>query len=99
MAKKQERKPYLVFATKTGRAVIFGYSATEPQPGGPYRLEDARMILRVDRVGFHGLASRGPAGDTRITMSVPVDSGDRCAQVLHVAPAAAEAIEGWEAWS
>jgi hypothetical protein len=76
--------------------VIYGTSEAEPIPGQPYRLTDARMILRWrGRRGLFDLAASGPREGTRITTAEAWTSGEAVRQVLPVSDAAAAAIDAW----
>jgi len=69
-----EGNPYIVcVGDPSGRAVVFGWAATEPEIGVPCRLERVRMILRfgTDDRGLFGIAALGPAPDTKMTVAVP----------------------------
>lgn len=89
---------YLVCCGSNGRAVLVGYSDTEPVAGQPITLMNARMVLYWDTEcgGLLGLAARGPKGNTRIT--APVDRhGDECVrQWVSVSPEAQKEIEQWK---
>lgn len=91
--------PAIVCGGETGRAVVFGYVDRIPNPDEPVRISGARMVLRWDSKcgGLFGLATKGPASETRITAPVDVVT-DTCRQALSVTPEAAERIEQWPAY-
>ena len=89
-------KMYVVCATETGRAVVVGYSDTEPAVGGPCRLTDARMVLEWrGGAGLFGLAAVGPGPGSRLTAPVPMTSARLVSQVILVTEAAAAAFAAW----
>lgn len=94
-----KRIPILLCAGQNGRAVLFGYVDSEPVPGQPVTLRDARMILYWAREcgGLLGLAARGPAGDTRITPAVPQTTETVWQEWTQCTQAAAEAVNAWPA--
>ena len=92
-------KSIILCATPSGRAVVYGRVESDPVPGEPVKLYDARMILRWDAEcgGLFGLAASGPKGDTRITASIPETVATEWAQYLAVTDEAAKKIAAWEA--
>ncbi|MDX1253659.1 MAG: hypothetical protein R3201_00120 [Oceanisphaera sp.] len=91
-------KPYIITTGANGRAVIYGYSETEPIPGQPYRLERARMVIYWTEHGLLGLAADGPQSGARISKVVEFTSGEVVRQVLSVSAAAAVAMDEVKPW-
>jgi len=92
-----ERKPYIVCCGTNGRAVIFGFSETEPVSGESIVLHDARMVLywAAECGGLFGLAVSGPKGVSRITQAIPVTETGTVQQWLAVTDVAADEIAKW----
>lgn len=99
MSKKQKQR-IILCAGQNGRAIIIGYVATDPVPGEYVELHNARMVLRwdVQCKGLFGLATKGPAGDTRITHAVDRTGETVWQEWLTVSPEAGEAIDKWPAY-
>ena len=73
----EAEKPYIVCTGTNGRAVIFGWSATEPIPGQSFQLSRAKMILRwTGTSGLLGLAAHGPSHGSTLTAAVESTRGD-----------------------
>ena len=91
--------PYIVCCGTNGRAVIFGYAASQPVTGSPIHLEQARMVLYWSKEcgGLFGLAQKGPQTGTRLTCAVDVTATDAVQQWVSVSPAAAKGIGEWPA--
>lgn len=89
----------LVFAGQTGRCVLYGDVERLPMPNEDVEVRNARMVLRVQRVGFLGLAAVGPqpGTDTRIGHAV-ARTTCTARQAAEVSDAAAAAIDAWPAW-
>ena len=87
-------KPIILCFGEHGRGVVYGYVDTDPVPGQPVTLTNARMVLRWDVHGLFGLAAKGPAGDTRLTHAVESTTETRWQEWIAVSPEAAEAIDG-----
>ena len=92
---KKKLTPYIVCTGANGRCVQYGLCATEPVPGQPVRLEQARMIVYWcnSRLGpgLHRLASHGPESGDKITHAVPMTMAAVVQEVLALTPAAATA--------
>lgn len=84
-----QMQPIILCAGANGRALIYGYVATEPIPGQPVRLERARMVLYYPSGGTFGLAAKGPPKDSRVTDAVPVTVETVWQEWLAVTPQAA----------
>lgn len=92
-------KPYIICCGANGRAVIFGYSDTEPVAGQPITMERARMVIYWSKEcgGLLGLAASGPKTATRITAAVE-RHGDECVrQWVSVSDDAAAKVDAWPA--
>ncbi len=91
-----ERQPIILCAGQNGRAVIYGYVDSEPVPGQPVRLYDARMLLRWngDSRGLFGCAANGPADGSSLTPAVPSTTETVWQEWIEVTPAAAEVFDG-----
>lgn len=72
MTMDENRKPIILCCGANGRAAVFGYVDSEPVPGSPVTLHDARMVLYWPREceGLFGLAANGPKEGLRITPAV-----------------------------
>ena len=94
-----KRIPIILCAGQSGRAVLFGYVDAEPEPSKPVMLHDARMVLywAPECGGLLGLAARGPAGETRITPSVPRTVETAWQEWVQCTSTGAEAINDWPA--
>lgn len=90
--------PYIITTGANGRCVIYGYSEEEPQPGQPFRLERARMVIRWTGQGIFGLAANGPRSADRISKAVKVTAGGPVKEVLHVSTEAATKLDEAPAW-
>lgn len=92
----RDRKPMIVTVGHNGRCVVYGYVEEDPSPNRPIRVYDARMVLCWDSEcgGLFGLASLGPAGDTRITFAVPWTTLV-CHEALAVTSEAAQSLDAW----
>lgn len=90
-------KPYIICTGTSGRAVVYGYSETEPVPGNPFHLKRARMVISwsAECGGLLGLAKKGPQTSTRLTAIVSETGGDDVKQ--WVAVDASEAMDAWPA--
>ena len=97
MTKKEDSmKCYIVCGGATGRAVVIGYSATEPVVGETARLERARMLLYwpSECNGLFGFAADGPKPGTRLTPTVAVTECT-CREWLAVSDEAAALVSSW----
>ncbi len=92
-------KGYIVCGGSAGRAVVFGYSEVEPEPGKPIKLTRARMVLywAADCGGLFGLAANGPKGETRIAAAVPTVWDSQVHQAIECTDTASAAIDAWKA--
>jgi len=87
----------ILCAGKNGRAIVFGRVDSEPVPGEPVTLHDARMILYwAGNRGLFGVASEGPHPDSRISPAVEQTTATVWTEWIAVSDAAADAIKGWE---
>ena len=68
-----ERKTIILCAGQNGRAVVIGKVDSDPIPGEPVTLYEARMLLywSAECGGLFGFVANGPKGDTRLTATVP----------------------------
>ena len=89
------RIPILLCAGANGRALVYGYTATEPNLGQPVRLARARMILYYPSGGTFGLCAVGPPEGSRVTHAVETVVETVWQEWLTVTPAAAEVFDGW----
>ena len=82
---------------ESGRAVVYGTVESEPVPGEPVRLTDARMILRwTSTSGLFGLVAAGPtSAGTRITPPVSVTTETTWREWISVSQEAAEIFDAW----
>lgn len=88
--------PMIICVGTPARAVVFGWTASEPVVNEPITLHHARMVLRwpAGCGGLFGLAANGPVDGLQITR--PVDrTGAVVGQWLAVAPEAAAALREW----
>ena len=78
---------YIVCGGKTGRAVLFGFTSAPPEPGEPFTLFDARMVLYWPSAcgGLLGLVEDGPKPGTRMSARVTEVSDATAHQVFPVA--------------
>ena len=92
-----EEKPYLICCGHHGRAVLIGYSTTEPMAGQPITMSRVRMVLWWDSEcgGLLGLAADGPKGKTRITPAVERHGDERVRQWVAVSTTAMRRVEAW----
>lgn len=95
---EKNRKPIILCAGQNGRAVIYGWVESEPVPGEPVRLYDARMLLRWSSAsnGLFGCAADGPAKGSRLTPSVPSTTETVWQEWIEVTDRAAEVFDGYE---
>ena len=100
MSNKTTRKPIILCCGSNGRAVIYGKVDSDPTPGQPVTLYDARMVLRWDGQcgGLLGLAAGGPKADTRITCAVGQVVETVWQEMIEVNTEAAVALDGWAAF-
>ena len=94
-----DSKTIILCAGTNGRAVIIGEVGTDPVPGEPVTLRNARMVLywSAECGGLFGLAAKGPKTNTRITHAVPQTTETVWQEWTEVTPEAVEAISGWPA--
>ncbi len=91
-----EKIPIILCCGEHGRAVIFGYVATKPVPGKPVTLSRARMILYWSgNGGLFGVASNGPAENSRVTCAVDTVTETRWQEWLSVSAKAAKILSDW----
>lgn len=90
-------KRIVLCATEKGRAVIYGTVDSDPVPGEPVTLRDARMVLcwAIECGGLFGLCAKGPKGHTHITHAVPSTTATVWKEYLEVTDEAAAAIDNW----
>ena len=88
--------PILLCAGTNGRALVFGYVESEPEPGQPVRLHKARMCLYYPAGGTFGLASVGPPSGSQVTDAVGVVVETVWQEWLAVSDKAAETFDGWK---
>jgi len=97
MSKDNELKPWIVTCGASGRCVVFGWSADEPQVGVPHKLLQAKMILRwAGSGGLFGVAANGPDKGSCITAAAP-STTNTPVQVLSVTAEAAVMMDEWPA--
>jgi hypothetical protein len=87
-------KPIILCAGENGRALVYGYVESEPEPGQPVRLTRARMVIYYPSGGTFGLATDGPPDGSRVTRAVSETVETRWQEWLGVSPAAAEKFDG-----
>jgi hypothetical protein len=87
-------KPIILCAGEHGRALVYGYVETDPEPGQPVRLTRARMVLSYPSGGTLGLGSDGPPDGSRVTRAVAETVETRWQEWLAVSAAAAEKFDG-----
>ena len=92
-------KTIILCAGMNGRAVIIGKVFTDPVPGQPVHLHDARMVLywAAECGGLFGLASRGPRGATKITAPIPEIVEPVWQEWMALTDASAREVEKWPA--
>ena len=89
----------IIFAGTNGRCAIYGEVDKLPDPDEAVTIRHARMVLRVARVGFLGLGSKGPIQGTDTRIGYPVPSTTCTArQALECTELAAKAIDAWPNW-
>jgi hypothetical protein len=86
-------KPIILCAGENGRALVYGYVESEPEPGQPVRLTRARMVIYYPSGGTFGLATDGPPDGSRVTRAVSETVETRWQEWLGVSPAAAEKFD------
>ena len=85
----------IVCGGEHGRAVLAGQVESDPVPGQPVKVHNARMVLYwAGKAGLFGLAAKGPAEGSRITAAVP-STTLVCTEWMDLAPAAVTALAGW----
>lgn len=89
-------RPIILCAGEHGRALVYGYVASDPVPGQPVRLERARMVIYYPSGGTLGLGAVGPPKGSRVTHAVDETTETRWQEWLSVSQQAAEAFDGWE---
>ncbi len=99
--KKQSPKskasiPIILCCGEHGRALVYGYVASEPVPGKPVRLERARMILFYPSGGTFGLAASGPPKGSRVTRAVAATTETKWQEWLAVSAEAAKVLDEWK---
>ena len=87
--------PIILCAGQNGRALVYGYVESEPEPGQPVRITSARMVIYYPSGGTFGLAASGPPQGSRVTAAVDVTVETVWQEWLSVSPAAAEKFDGW----
>lgn len=92
--------PIILCAGARGQAVIVGWVDKMPRPGEAVTLFNARMILLWDAAcgGLFGLASDGPAGDTRLTTTVSETTETVWQETVSVSEQAMIKIQEWPSW-
>lgn len=93
-----KRQPIILCAGQNGRAVIYGYVDSEPVPGEPVRLYDARMLIywHSDSKGLFGCAAKGPAKGSRLSPVVPSTTETVWQEWIEVTPRAARVFDGYQ---
>ena len=89
----------IVFAGENGRCALYGDVDHLPDPKESVTIRNVRMVLRVAKVGFVGLAGGGPekGTDTRITRPAP-ETKCVAQQSLACTPEASALIDAWPNW-
>lgn len=92
-------KTIMLCAGQSGRAVLIGEVSKLPRAGQPVTLRNARMVLywASQCGGLLGLATRGPAGETRITAAVPATCETVWQEWIEMTPRAADGVARWPA--
>lgn len=92
-------KSIILCCGANGRAVLFGDVETDPVPGLPVKLHNARMVLYWAREcgGLLGLAAKGPRGESRLTHAVPAATETVWQEFVETTPEAAQLIREWPA--
>lgn len=90
-------KPYIIFCGTNGRAVVFGYSDSEPVCGEPITLANARMVLYWPKEcnGVFGLAANGPKSGLRLSPRVDMTATEVVRQFVTVTQSAAKELDAW----
>lgn len=91
-------KPIILCCGANGRGVVYGYVDSDPVPGEPVKLHNARMVMYWAREcgGLFGLAAKGPKGDTRISHEVPDTTATVWQEFITVSKDAAKLIDEWK---
>ena len=84
---------YIVCCGTNGRAVVFGQSESEPVPGEPIMLHNAKMVLYWPEEcgGLFGLCAKGPKEGLRLTHAVDRTATEAVRQWLTVSDESAAA--------
>jgi hypothetical protein len=90
---------YIVCCGTNGQAVVFGQSESEPVPGEPITLHNAKMVLfwPAECGGLFGLCAKGPKKGLRLTHAVDCTATEVVRQWLTVSDESAAALREWPA--
>lgn len=80
-----------------GRCLVIASVESDPVPGEPVTMYDARMVLKWSEGcgGLFGFAASGPRGGTKITRSVPRAVETVWQEWIELSDEAAQAIDRW----
>ena len=88
-------KPIILCGGENGRCLIYGKVESEPVPGEPVKLHDARMVIYYPSGGTFGLATDGPPDGSKITKAVSETVETKWQEWIAVSDEAAERFDAW----